>query len=120
VSGSEFNESGCTTLEGRSGILLGKAPVVAGEALLEGVLAPLRPRLVPVLVDNTEDDVCIDGNLVEMANQSVFFAYHMSIKKCLINRTRSSPQSQISNEKVQTSTATACTVHSFANIRYRI
>ncbi len=68
MSGSEFNESGTTTLEGRGGILLSKASVVAGEALLEGVLAPLRPRLVPVLVDNTEDDVCIDGNLVEKAN----------------------------------------------------
>jgi hypothetical protein len=44
-------------------VLLCKAPVVAGEALLEGVLAPFGPRLVPVLVDNTEDDVCIDGDL---------------------------------------------------------
>jgi len=43
--------------------LLCKAPVIAGEALLEGVLAALGPRLVPILVDNTEDDVRIDGNL---------------------------------------------------------
>jgi hypothetical protein len=69
VSGSGFNESGSPALEERGKILLGKAPVVAGEALLEGVLAPLRPRLVPVLVDNTEDDVCIDGDLQKIVKK---------------------------------------------------
>ena len=49
--------------------LLGKAPVVAGEALLEGVLAALGPRLVPVLVDNTEDDVRINGHLRQQQQQ---------------------------------------------------
>jgi hypothetical protein len=73
---SGFNESGSTALEEGDGILLSKAPVVAGEALLEGVLAPLRPRLVPVLVDNTEDDVCIDGNLVENANCQFYCISH--------------------------------------------
>ena len=49
--------------------LLGKAPVVAGEALLEGVLAALGPRLVPVLVDNTEDDVRINRHLRQQQQQ---------------------------------------------------
>ena len=40
-----------------------KSPVVTGQVLLKSVFASLGPSFHPVLVHNTEDDVCIDGNL---------------------------------------------------------
>ena len=40
-----------------------ESPVVTGQVLLKGVFTTLGPCLHPVFVHNTEDDVCIDGNL---------------------------------------------------------
>ena len=40
-----------------------ESPVVTGQVLLKSVFTTLGPCLHPVFVHNTEDDVCIDGNL---------------------------------------------------------
>ena len=40
-----------------------ESPVVTGQVLLKSVFTTLGPCLHPVFVHNTEDDVCINGNL---------------------------------------------------------